>query len=113
MMPMPRPRSAMRKIRDVLRLSLDQGLSRRQVGASVGLSCSTVNDYLGRARLAGLAWPLPEGMDDAELESLLFTPAAPASAEHPLPDWPEVNRELRRKGVTLQLLWMEYREDHP
>src|SRR5688572_9776117 len=107
---MPRPRSAMRKIRDVLRLSLGEGLSRRQVGAAVGLPYTTVADHLGRARAAGLGWPLPEGLDDRALEARLFASAAgvaPARTR-PLPEWADLHRELRRKGVTLQLLWLEY-----
>jgi transposase len=111
---MPRPRTAMRKIREVLRLSLTQGLARRQVAVAAGLPYTTVSDYLARAGRAGLGWPLPEGMDDAELEARLFRRAAlPPTKARPLPDWAEVHRELRRKGVTLQLLWMEYRERHP
>jgi transposase len=105
----------MRKIREVLRLSLGAGLSRRQVGAAVGLPYTTVADHLGRARAAGLGWPLPDGMDDAALEARLFPSAAgaPPRPARPLPDWAAVHRELRRKGVTLQLLWLEYRERHP
>jgi transposase len=105
----------MRKIRDILRLALGEGLSRRQVAAATGVPGSTVGDHLTRARLAGLAWPLPEGVDDAWLEARLFAPPSPPlpSALRPMPDWPTVHRELRRKGVTLQLLWLEYRERHP
>ncbi len=111
---MPRPRSAMRKIREVLRLTLAEGLSRRQVGIALGMPTTTVADHVARARRAGLAWPLPEGMDDAALEARLFRSAAPLpSASRPLPDWPTVHRELRRKGVTLQLLWMEYKAAAP
>lgn len=103
----------MRKIREVLRLSLADGLSRRQVGAATGLPYTTVADYLGRARRAGLAWPLPEGLDDRALEGRLFASTAlPPTHARPLPEWPAVHRELRRPGVTLQLLWMEYKERH-
>ncbi len=113
-MPVPRPRSAMRKIREVLRLSQGDGLSRRRVGAATGLPYTTVADYLVRARLAGLSWPLPDELDDAELEARLFPSAGlPPARARPLPDWREVHRELRRTGVTLQLLWIEYRERHP
>jgi transposase len=109
---MARPRSAMRKIRDVLRLSLGEGLSRRQVGVAVGLPYTTIAHYLVRARAAGVAWPLPDGMDDAELERCLF-PVAPGSrVTRPPPDFGAVHAELRRKGVTLELLWVEYRERH-
>ncbi|MGH7748039.1 MAG: IS21 family transposase, partial [Candidatus Dormibacteria bacterium] len=103
----------MRKIRDVLRLSLGEGLSDRHVSASMGMPRITVRRYLQRARQAGLSWPLAEDMDDHALEQRLFV--APRSTEvvRPLPDWGEVHRELRRKGVTLQLLWMEYKERCP
>jgi hypothetical protein len=113
-MPVPRPRSAMRKIREVLRLSLGDGLSRRQVGAATGLPYTTVADHLARARAAGLSWPLPDGLDDAALEAALFASAVlPPPATRPLPDWAAAHHELRRKGVTLQLLWIEYKERHP
>ena len=111
---MPRPRLAMRKVRDILRLAHGQGLSRRQVGAALGVPFTTVADHLRRAEAAGLGWPLPEELDDGALEALLFKkdPAPPADAR-PLPDWHGVHRELRRPGVTLTLLWLEYREIHP
>ena len=83
---MPRPRSTMRKIREILRLSLGEGLSRRQVGAATGSPYSTIADHLGRAERAGLGWPLPEGMDDAELEARLFAKAeVTARTESPQP----------------------------
>jgi transposase len=110
---MPRPRSAMRKIREVLRLSLAEGLSPRQVSASLAVPRITVRRYVERARLVGLGWPLPEGMDDHSLEQRLFGPPPPPSVTRPLPDWAEVHRELRRKSVTLQLLWLEYKEREP
>jgi len=111
---MPRPRSAMRKIKEVLRLGLAEGLSCRLVGKATGLATTTVFDYLARAKAAGLSWPLAEGSDDAALERLLFRqPAAPANPR-PLPDWAEVDRELRsKKNVTLALLHLEYKEQHP
>ncbi len=114
-MPVPRPRSAMRKIREILRLALGEGLSRRKVGAATRLPYTTVTDHLVRARAAGLGWPLPDDMDDAQLEARLFAPVAPPPARElrPLPDWPTVHRELRRPGVTLALLWMEYKASHP
>ena len=111
---MPRPRLAMRKVRDILRLAVGQGLSRRQVGASLGIPFTTVADHLRRAAEAGLGWPLPEGMSDAELEAALFpkVPVAPPP-DRPVPDWKHVHVELRRKGVTLMLLWLEYKEANP
>ena len=110
-MPVPRPRSAMRKIREVLRLGLGEGLSRRQVGAATGLPYTTVADHLVRARLAGLGWPLPDELDDGDLEARLFVWAeTPRRRAGRCPTGRTVHRELRRKGVTLQLLWIEYRE---
>ena len=110
---MTRPRVAMRKIRDVLRLSFGEKLSRRQVSASLGIPVTTVSDHVMRAVAAGLSWPLPDELDDHGLEQLLFPPVVPSGIVRPTPDWKYVHVELRRKGVTLQLLWLEYREDHP
>lgn len=110
---MPRPRLAVRKVREVLRLAQGQGLSIRQIGASLGLARSTIADHLRRAEQAGVSWPLPDDLDDATLEALLFPTPPPPPAGRPLPDWKAVHGELRRKGVTLMLLWLEYRETHP
>jgi len=110
---MPRPRAAMRKIREVLRLTLAQGLSRRAAGASVGLPYTTVADYVTRARGAGVGWPLPEEMDDRQLEERLFPSKAAVQGLRPEPDWALVHRELKRAGVTLLLLWMEYKQEQP
>ncbi|MCK8788303.1 IS21 family transposase, partial [Roseomonas sp. NAR14] len=104
----------MRKIRDVLRLGLSQGLSQRGIGRSLGLSQAVVNDYLRRARLGGLGWPLPEGLDDVGLEARLFPPPPTVPTEQrPAPDWALVHQELRRPNVTLALLWEEYRAGAP
>ncbi len=111
---MPRPPTAMRKIREVLRLTFAEDLSSRQVGAALHLPRTTVADHVARARTAGLAWPLPEGLDDEALEARLFASAAPPpAATRPVPDWATVHRELRRKGVTLQLLHFEYKAAAP
>jgi transposase len=103
----------MRKIRELLRLSLGEGLSRRQVGAALRLPYTTVADHLGRARAAGLSWPLPDGIDDAALEARLFVPRPEQRRTRPAPDFAAVHTALRRKGVTLELLWMEYRAVSP
>ena len=111
---MPRERLSMRKIREVLRLRWVQGLSQRQIGASCKLGQGTVSDYLRRAKAAGLTWPLPDGLTDDILEQQLFPPPVfTATAERPLPDWAVVHQELRRKGVTLLLLWEEYQAGDP
>lgn len=111
---MPRPRADMRKIREVLRLALGEELSQRQTGLASGVPSTTVHDYLARARAAGLKWPLPQDLDDAGLEALLYPPALPSRTPRPAPDWAKVHAELKKhKSVTLQLLWLEYREAHP
>ncbi|MDA8355560.1 MAG: IS21 family transposase [Actinomycetota bacterium] len=111
---MPRPHTAMRNVRDVLRLSLGEGLSLRKVSASAAAPFSTVADYVRRAKAAGLSWPLPDDMDDDALEALLFNAATSApAAQKPVPDWAYVHKELRKKSVTLMLLWLEYEEAHP
>ncbi len=111
---MPTERLSMRRIRDVLRLKYAQRLSERAIAASLGLGKGTVGAYLSRARQAGLGWPLPDALDDDGLELLLF-PASPTvpDPERPVPDWAEVDRELRRPGVTRALLWEEYRAAYP
>ncbi len=103
----------MRRVRQVLRLAHEAGLTQRQIARSLKMSPSTVGEYLRRAKLAALSWPLPEDVDDAQLEARLFPPSAPARQPHPLPDWAEVHCELRRKGVTRALLWEEYKTNHP
>ena len=107
---MPGERLSMRKIREVLRLRLGHGLPQRAVAQSLRLSQGSINSYLARARRAGLGWPLPEGLDDAQLEALLFPPPPDVATERrPVPDWAVVHRELRRPNMTLALLWEEYR----
>jgi len=108
----PRPHTAMRKIRDVLRLSLGEQLSQRRVAVASGLPRTTVN-YLRRAEAAGLEWPLPEDMDDAALEAQLFASSASPQQSRPLPEWGKVHKELRKPHVTLMLVWLEYKETHP
>lgn len=111
---MPAERVSMRKIREVLRLYYDFGFSTRRIAGQVGIGDSTVTKYLARFRASGLNWPLPEDLGDRELERRLFpvTPSTPAR-ERPLPDWAWVHRELHRRGVTLSLVWQEYREANP
>jgi transposase len=104
----------MRKIRDVLRLSLGEQLTRKRVSKITGLPATTIFDYLRRAAAAGLtSWPLPMDIDDGELERRLFVSANPPAIIRPVPDWAHVKRELPRKGVTLQLLHDEYLQQHP
>lgn len=110
---MPRERLSMRTIKEVLRLRWEAKLSQREIAISCRLGRSTVQDYLLRAEAAGLSWPLPEGMEEERLERLLFPPLPESPRKRPWPDWSEIHQELRRKGVTLALLWQEYRQIHP
>jgi transposase len=103
----------MRKIRDVLRLSAG-GMSKRKIAASLGLSPTAAGDCIRRARRAGLSWPLPEAMSDEALEARLYPPPlSVAKEQRPQPDWSAIHRELKRPGVTLQLVWEEHRAAHP
>ncbi len=104
----------MRKVTEVLRLKWGSGFSDRQIARSCGIARSTVADYLRRAEAAGVSWPLPEWLDEATLEHRLFPPPPSIPAEQrPVPLWAEIHRELKRKGVTLFLLWQEYKEVYP
>jgi len=111
---MAQERLSMRKINEVLRLKWECGLSNRAIGRSCSISHSTVSEYVRRAQAAGLTWPLPETLDEDALFRLLFpTTLRSTSRVIPVPDWSQIHAELRRKGVTLRLLWIEYREAHP
>jgi transposase len=111
---MAQERLTMRKIREVLRLKWECGLSNRAIARSCSISHGTVGEYVRRAREAGLSWPLPDDLDEGRLFKLLFPkPPDPGSRVIPCPDWSWVHAELHKKSVTLRLLWVEYREDHP
>src|ERR1700761_7144883 len=106
---MPTQRLSMRRIREVLRLR-HQGLTERVVAQTLGVSNGVVHGYVRRARLAGLSWPLPQGLDDEGLELLLFpaSTAASQSDRRPVPDWIYVEKELRRRHVRRLLLWQQH-----
>ncbi len=104
----------MRKIKEVLRLHFEHQQSARQIAKSCDIARSTVKEYLHRAEQAKLTWPLPPEMDDATLENQLFPPAPLISSEkRQMPPMEYLHRERKRKGVTLQLLWHEYKEVNP
>lgn len=107
-------RLSMRKIREYLRLRFEVGLSRRQIAASLQVARSSLGEYERRFATTGLTWPLPASLSDAELERRLFPPPPMVPIEaRMVPDWSTVHQELRRPGVTLMLLWEEYRATHP
>jgi transposase len=104
----------MRKIKDVLRLRFEAGLSQRQIARSCGLGKTTVIECLRRFEQSGLLWPAAAELDEATLERTLYPPPPGVATDcRALPDWASVHRELRRKGVTLTLLWHEYKAGHP
>ena len=109
---MPTPRVAMRNIKEILRLKLDCGLSHERIGRALGLSKGVVSKYLVRAQIAGLDWAAVAGLDEAQVAAQLCPPAAAVRGERAAIDLPWVHRELRRKAVTLQLLWQEYSQAH-
>jgi len=99
----------MRRLREILRLSLERGLPQRAVAEALGIGTGTVSEYLGRARVAGVAWPIPEELrDDDKLETKVFGPKKEGDSGRGVLDVAFVHEELRRPGVTLSLLWQEY-----
>ena len=110
---MPAKRAQMRKIREVLRLKWSSNLSNRVIAKGCSLARSTVAECLERALNAGLSWPLPDDLDDAALERCLYPAVVCSDAARILPDWSLVQKEMKRKGMTLALLWDEYKVDHP
>ena len=104
----------MRRIKEVLRLHYESGLGLRQISRALSVSPGTVSEYLRRAEQSGTSWPLPAGLSDTQLEQRLFPPVVMMpSGERSLPDWVSLNKELKRKGVTLFLLWQEYKAVYP
>lgn len=111
---MPTKRLTMRKIREILRLKYDCKLTFTQIATSCGIGRTTVSDYLKRFEASPLGWPLPPDIDDIQLEHLLFPSfQLNQSPDRSNLDWRYIHSELRRKGVTLMLLWQEYKEQHP
>ncbi len=106
-------RLRMKQLRDILRLKFERRLSHRAIARACSVGVGTVSEYVGRARRAGIRWPLPEELDDAALETKLFPRAPGGEAPRQRPDVTYIHQELKRAGVTLQLLWLEYLEIHP
>jgi transposase len=104
----------MRRLRDILRLRYEAALPHRAIAQACAVGLGTVTTYLQRATAAGVTWPLPDDLDDAALEARLFRrAAAPAARDRPVPAWAALHQELKKPGVTLMLLWQEYRAQHP
>jgi transposase len=104
----------MRKLREILRLRFEVGLSHRAIAQACAVGLGTVTTYLQRAAAAGVTWPVPPDLDDTALEARLFTrPAIASVGDRPVPEWTQLHQELKKPGVTLMLLWQEYRAAHP
>src|SRR5271167_1015401 len=103
---MPAGRVAMRHVREVLRLGL-AGISKHEIARRTGLAASTVRETIERFKAAGLDWPLPDSVTDGELEASLYKNAGTKQGHRRRaePDWALVHRELKRKHVTLSILW--------
>ncbi|MGB4988880.1 MAG: IS21 family transposase [Pyrinomonadaceae bacterium] len=110
---MPAHRLDMRLFKEVLRLKLTARLSHRQIASALRIGVGTVSNYLAAFERSGLPYPLPDGMDEADLRRLLFPPTTASSAsEFAVPDFSDIHEQLRLKGVTRQLLWEEYCHEH-
>lgn len=111
---MTKERLSMRKFKEVLRLKFDHGLTNRQIAKSCAISHVTVGKYLDLAQRAGFTWPLPDDIDDSQLEQCLYKNIPRPAADKPLvPPMEYLFQELKKKHVTLQLLWYEYKQGNP
>ena len=108
---MPVLRITMRKIKDVLRLKLDAKLSHEQIALALGISKGVVTKYVGLAAAAGLDWATVSALDETALQQRLLVRPERASA-YAVPDYGRIHQELRKKGVTLMLLWEEYQAEY-
>ncbi|MEQ1916478.1 MAG: IS21 family transposase [Gallionella sp.] len=106
-------RLSMRKITEALRLHFECGRTQREISRAIGASPTTVGEYLRRAKAAGFSYPLPAELDETAVEQRLFPPPVPVDVVRAEPDWVKVHNELRKKSVTLELLWQEYKSDNP
>ena len=108
-------RLSMRRVREILRYRFAEGLGHKAISYRVGAAPSTVRETLRRAAAAGLMWPLDEAMTDAVLEAALYKASGKKTGHRRgvEPDWAQVHRELKRKHVTLQILWDEHIARHP
>lgn len=102
----------MQDIRVLLRYYYDERLSKREVARVLQLSPGTVRNYLQRAEVAGISWPLPQDLTDAALEALLFLDSD-RDPVRPQPDWAQVQKQLSRKGMTLERIWFAWIQEHP
>ena len=105
-------RLPMRRISEILRLKYKGGLRHRAIARACGVGVGTVSEYVARAARAGITWPLPAELDETGLEALLFAASPAPTRERVAPDCIWIHQELKKVGVTLHLLWEEYRAVH-
>ena len=112
---MPAERVAMRHVREIVRLRFGSGIAGREIARRLGIAPSTIRETLKRFAAAGLSWPLSEAMTEEELEAQLYGASGTRAGQrrYAEPDWAGIHRELKRKHVTLSILWDEYIERHP
>lgn len=105
----------MRQVREVLRLKFASNLPIREIARRVGVAPSTVRTALERFAGTGLTWPLPDDVSDGRLEEALFRGSGSKQGHrrHAEPDWAALHREMKRKHVTLSILWEEYIAENP
>ena len=107
-------RLSMRNIRELLKLKWHKGLSNRKIANSCAVARSTVGDCIAKAKAAGLSWPLPEDLDDTALERMLYPETdVIRQRQKSMPSMQYLYEEMKRKGVNLQLLWYEYKQENP
>jgi transposase len=109
---MPAGRLLIRQVREGLRLKHACRAPHRQIATSVGIGRIAVGEYLRRAAAIVITWPVPDGIDDVDLERRLVTALSFEPPSRPVPDWPHVHAEFRPRDVTLMRLWEEYRAKH-
>jgi len=111
---MAKERLSMRKIREILRLKYECNLTDRQIAKSCFVARSTVANYLSRTKLAGLKWPVPENLSDTDIYNLMYRSRSNRTVnKRNMPQMEYIHNELKKKGVTLQLLWYEYKQNNP
>jgi len=111
---MAKERLSMRKIKEILRLKFDCDLTDRQIAKSCSVARSTVAKYISGAENAGLTWPIPENLNDTDVYNLVFKGKNNKSVnKRNMPPVEYIHNELKKKGVTLQLLWYEYKQNNP
>ena len=111
---MAKERLSMRKIREILRLKCECHLTDRQIAKSCCVARSTVASYLSKIKSAGLKWPFPENLNDTDIYNLMYKSRGNRSGiKRNMPPMDYIHNELKKKGVTLQLLWYEYKQNNP